>query len=78
MHGAMTDLGAVLAISPKTHIWHDVSAFPRIQDCIGTHTVRRFLSRRFARSNTEYTIEIDDQDREGERTWRGLLIARTN
>lgn len=51
-------------------VLHDVSAFPRMTDCKGS-----WMQGNELRRNPYYTVAWDDQERDGERTWRGLMVA---
>ena len=51
-------------------VLHDVSAFPKLNDCAGSWQQGNELRR-----NPFYHCTWDDKDRAGMKTWRGLMVA---
>jgi hypothetical protein len=68
---ALADTLRALTWGAKVICMHDTQAFPRLKDCWGSWNASKLLKQH---PDWEYTE--DCEDREGEKTFRGFMVAR--
>ena len=68
---ALADTLRAVTWGAKVICMHDTQSYPKLKDCWGS-----FLAARMLRQSGEWDCTEDSVEREGEKTFRGFLIAR--